>query len=210
MQEEKDSNLTLSDRIYHHLKESIIKNRIKPNQRIQEKEIALQFNSSTTPVREAVRRLSAEGFIEINPYRHAVVREISSKELEEMYEVITILDGQALRAAIDELDEDRIREIAAMTAEMERNCSVDSLDRYLELNALIHIKIWSVINNKFLYSTLLQVYNQIQRCSYERYSVFARHGVLKKSLKKHKKLLAILLARNNRNLKKLVRDHWKI
>ncbi len=210
MPEEKDSSLTLSDRIYHYLKESIIKNRIKPNQRIQEKEIALRFDSSTTPVREAVRRLSAEGFIEINPYRHAVVREISSKELEEMYEVITLLDGRALRTAIDELDEPRVREIEAMTEEMERKCSVDSLDRYLELNALIHIKIWSVIKNRFLYATIIQVYNQIQRYTYERYSVFARHGVLKKSLKKHKKLLETILTRNSHDVRKLVRDHWKI
>ena len=101
MAEENDSTLTLSDKIYNYLKESIIKNKIKPNQRIQEKEIAVQFDSSTTPVREAVRRLSAEGFIAITPYRYAVVREISSKELEEMYEVITILDYYALRAALD-------------------------------------------------------------------------------------------------------------
>jgi len=207
---ENDSALTLSDKIYQYLKESIIKNKIRPNQRIQEKDIAVQFESSTTPVREAVRRLSAEGFIEITPYRHAVVRQISSKELEEMYDVITILDYHALRTALNELEAPHIQEIAALTEELERHCHVDALEKYLDLNALIHIKIWSVIKNKFLYSTLLQVYNQIQRYAYVRYSVFARHGALKRSLKKHKRLLEALLSRNGRGLKKLVKEHWKV
>lgn len=207
---ENDSNLTLSDKIYLYLKESIIKNKIKPSQRIQEKDIAARFDSSTTPVREAVRRLSAEGFIAISPYRHAVVREISSTELDEMYEVITTLDHQAFRAALDSLEEPQIREIEALTEEMERNCHVDTLEKYLELNALVHTKIWSTIKNKFLNETILQVYNQIQRYTYVRYSVFARHGALMKSMKKHRKLLEAVKTRNVKDLKKLVRDHWKV
>jgi DNA-binding GntR family transcriptional regulator len=210
MLDKNESTPTLSDKIYTYLKESIIKYRIRPNQRINEKEIAAQFDSSTTPVREAVLRLSAEGFIEISPYRHAVVKEISSKELEEMYEVITILDYHALKAALDELTEENLLEIAALTEELERWCHVDSLEKYLELNALIHTKIWKVIKNKFLYSTLYQVYNQVQRYAYARYAVFLRHGALKKSLRKHQKLLETIRTKNSSALKKLVRDHWKV
>jgi len=205
-----ETSLTISDKIYNYLKESIIKNKIKPNQRINEKKIAALFDSSTTPVREAILRLSAEGFIQISRYRHAIVKEISSKELQEMYEVMTILDYHALKLAIKELTDENLQEIEDLTIELEKHCSLDSLEEYLDLNAFIHTSIWKVIENKFFYSTLIQVYDQIQRYVYARYSVFMRHGALKESLSKHKNLLKALKSRDSSNLLKLVKEHWKV
>lgn len=57
-------------RIHHYLREAIIKNEIKPRNIIREKDIAVVFNSSTTPVREAIKRLASEGFFKVHPYRH--------------------------------------------------------------------------------------------------------------------------------------------
>ena len=55
---------TLSERIYLHLKDSIIKGKIKSNQVILEKEIAESFGVSITPVRGALRQLAGEGLIQ--------------------------------------------------------------------------------------------------------------------------------------------------
>jgi len=205
-----EKTLTISDKVYRYLKESIIKNRIKPNQRIDEKEIAALFDSSTTPVREAILRLSAEGFIKLSRYRHSTVREISSEELQQMYEVMTILDNQALRSVIAVMKDEDLQKIRELTDELGKYCDVNSLEKYLEVNALIHTTIWKVIKNKFFYSTLIQVYDQIQRYAYARYSVFTREGALKRSLKKHMKLLEVLTTRDISNLKRLVREHWKV
>ncbi len=200
----------MSERIYAHLKDLIIKNKIAPNRRINEKAIAEQFESSTTPVREALLRLSAEGFIEVSPYRHIVVKEISPKLMEEMYEVMTVLDYHALKLAFKDLCEEAVRKIADLTAELEANCRLETLDRYLELNARIHTTLWESVRNQFLHSTLQQVYDQIQRYSYVRYSLFQKQGALNRSLRKHKKLLEAVVARDSSNLLNLVRDHWSV
>lgn len=202
--------LTISDKIYNYLKESIIKNKIKPNQRINEKEIAALFDSSTTPVREAILRLSAEGFINISRYRHVIVKEISSNELREMYEVMTILDYHASRLAMNDMTEKDLKLISDLTTELKKNCSIDTLEKYLEINALIHTTIWKILKNKFFYFTLVQVYDQIQRYEYARHSIFLRNGALKESLEKHQKLLETLKTKDFSKLKKLVEDHWAI
>lgn len=202
--------LTTSEKVYNYLRELIIKNKIAPNQRVNEKAIAKQFESSTTPVREAILRLSAEGFIEVSPYRHMIVKEISPKEMEEMYEVMMILDYHALKLAFKALRDDDVQKIKHLTAELERYCSLDSLDKYLEINARIHTTLWESVQNQFLNVTLRQVYDRIQRYSYVRYSLFMKQGALNRSLRKHKKLLDAVVSRDASNLLNLVRDHWRL
>ncbi len=123
---------------------------------------------------------------------------------------MTILEYHALREVMRELTDEKMKEMEELTEEMEKYCSVDSLEKYLEVNALIHTSIWEVLRNKFLCATLRKVYDQIQRYTYARYSVFLRHGALKRSLKKHRKLLATLASRDISGLKRLVKEHWKV
>ena len=59
---------TLSQSIYNCLKKAILENKIKANQKINEKEIADGFKVSRTPVREALVRLEAEGFTKITSH----------------------------------------------------------------------------------------------------------------------------------------------
>ena len=95
---------TLSQSIYERLKESILNKELEPNQRINEKEIAESFQVSRTPVREAVARLVAKGFVEIISHREALVKEVSYGELKDIFQVIGVLDRLAVSLIIDQID----------------------------------------------------------------------------------------------------------
>ena len=84
---------TLGQSIYSHLKDAILNNHLKANQKINEKEIAQSFGTSTTPVREAVMRLGAEGFVITDSHRETIVKEISLEELKEILLVMGHLDS---------------------------------------------------------------------------------------------------------------------
>ena len=94
---------TLSESIYNSLRTGIINNELKAGQRIYEKEIAKQYGVSTTPVREAFLRLSAEGYLSIDSHRKASVRKISYKELEDIFRVMGDLDALAMSQAVDHI-----------------------------------------------------------------------------------------------------------
>lgn len=199
---------TLSQSVYNYLKDAIINNELKANQKINEKEIANHFQVSTTPVREAVLKLGAEGFVNINSHREAVIKEISYVELKEILQVLGTLDSLALNLAADNLNPDDIKELEDLTKKMERHCQVSSIEKYLSINFVIHSKIWLSLPNIFLKDTLQYVYNQLQRYNYARFYAFRKPGVLERSLNEHKEILAALKSKDKKQLKTLMKKHW--
>ncbi len=70
------SALSSSERVYRLLRDEILEGQLTPGSRLVELDLAQQYDSSRTPVREALKRLSAEGLVAIDGGRGMVVREI--------------------------------------------------------------------------------------------------------------------------------------
>jgi DNA-binding GntR family transcriptional regulator len=199
---------TLSESVYNNVKAGIISNEFKAGERIYEKEVAKRFGVSTTPVREALLKLSAEGFISIDSHRKATVKEISYEELEDIFEVMSDLDALAVSHVVDHISPECIEEIESLVAEMEEVCKPAYIQRFLELNMAIHAKTWSALPNKVLERTLHFVHGQLLRYNYPRYVAFQDPAIMKKSLDEHKEILAALKNKNKRELKKFIKTHW--
>lgn len=206
----KTSSQPLSYRIHDYLREAIIKNEIKPRNVIREKDIAVVFNSSTTPVREAIKRLASEGFVEVHPYRHATVSEITYKEYQEISEVMYVLDSYAHKLIIHEMTEKDHQELRGMTLELEKFCTIDTLDKYLEINAGIHIYVWEFLKNEFLYASLRQAFDKfLHSHRHILYTQWTRNdSSLKKSLRLHKKITEALIERDTSHISSIIKKHW--
>lgn len=200
---------TLSESIYIYLKDAIIKNKLKANQRIIDKEIAGLFNVSTTPVREAVLRLSAEGFVTIDSHREAVVKAISYDELKDIFQVMSILDSSAAVMVLDHLSREDIKDLEDLVKEMERNYNKNSLEKYLALNNAMHLMLWERLSNKILRSTLQKINNQMLRYNNARVIVFHKKEVLEKSMNDHREILNAIKAKDKNKLKNLMLKHWE-
>lgn len=198
---------TISEFIYDSLKESIISNELKANQRINEKEIAGRFHVSRTPVREAVLRLAAEGFVKIDSYRRAVVKEISFEELGEILQVLGALDRLALSLAIDNMNQKDIEKLEKLTERMEKVCSLNSVEKYIEANAAFHNELWKAVPNKLLLEMLHFVRDKKERYSYARLYGYKRPGFIEKSMKHHRELIKAIKARDKEKLKDMIVKH---
>ncbi|MFC2165758.1 GntR family transcriptional regulator, partial [Acidobacteriota bacterium] len=201
-----------SDRIHDYLREAIIKNEVKPRNIIREKDIAAVFNSSTTPVREAIKRLASEGFVEVHPYRHATVSEITYKEYEEISETMCVLDSYAHKVVISELTEKDHQELRGMTLELEKYCTTDTLEKYLKLNADIHIYVWEFLKNEFFYATIKQAFDKfLHSHRHILYTQWTRNdSSLKKSLRLHKKMTEALIERDTSHIGGILKKHWAL
>ncbi len=212
VQHAKASSQPLSDKIHGYLREAIIKNELKPKNIVREKDIAAVFNSSTTPVREAIKRLASEGFVEVHPYRHATVSEITYKEYEEISEVMYVLDSYAHKFVIHELTEKDHQELRKMTLELEKFCTVDTLDKYLEINASIHVYVWEFLKNEFLYTTIRQAFDKFLHS--HRHILFTQwtrnDSSLKKSLRLHKKITEALIEKDTSHIRIILKKHWDL
>ncbi len=201
---------TLSSRVYQYIKDAIVKNKIKPKERIPEKEIAHLFKSSTTPVREAILRLSAEGYIEISPNRYAVVRETSFEEYLDLQEALILLDTYACMQAIRVMGREDIQRLKDRTAEMGKYCRKETVNKFLEINYDIHDSIFLTIKNKYLYSLATRVWEEYKQSFHKslqsQYVVHSQY--FKRFFKLHKELIRAIEAKDIPRLRRVIKNHW--
>jgi DNA-binding GntR family transcriptional regulator len=201
---------TMSEFIYLNLKEAILANQLKANERINEKELAKQFHVSRTPVREAVLRLAAEGFVKIDSYRRAIVREISYEELREILEVLSALDRLAISLAIDCMTQNDINKLDKITERMNKACKLNKVEKYMSLNAEFHNELWKFVPNKILREILYLVRDKKDRYSYARTRLYRNPGCLSKSMHHHRQLMEAIKSRDRKRLMNLVVEHRSI
>lgn len=92
-------------RLVESLRDGIMNSRYAPGQRLIEADLTREFHVSRGPLREAFRRLSAEGLLEIVPNRGALVRRLSHKETIELFQIRTALEALAVRLAAESINQ---------------------------------------------------------------------------------------------------------
>ena len=201
---------TMSEFIYNNLKEAIISSELKANQRINEKELSKAFHVSRTPVREAVLRLAAEGFVRIDSYRRAIVKEVTSEELSDIIQVIGNLDKLAMELVIDNLSPEEINKLENITKKMRKYCKTNSVEEFMQLNVSFHDELWRNVPNKYLRKMLYLTRDHKERYTYARLYAYKKLGMLEKSMKQHKELMEAIKAKDKAKLKSLIVRHRNI
>lgn len=99
---------TLSDQVYNTIKRSIIEGEYVADRKLNEQSVAKDLNVSPTPVREAFKRLTSEGFLENKPYKGVYVKSYSNADIREAYLTRAKLQGLAVRLLIEKASDDDI------------------------------------------------------------------------------------------------------
>ena len=132
--------------IVERLREDILAGRLPPGSRLVECDLTSRFGVSRGPVREALRRLSADGLIEHWPHRGAVVRRLTEREIRELFLIRIEMEALAARlAAMADAPDRRERFAAAIQpiyAEAARNAC-----EYLKENAAFHDAVMALADN---------------------------------------------------------------
>jgi DNA-binding GntR family transcriptional regulator len=89
--------VTLSDEIFNALVKDIMSGAARPGDRLDEPSISRKFNVSRTPIREALRRLSGAGLVDITPRRGVSVAQINAEQLNDMFEALAEFEGLCAR-----------------------------------------------------------------------------------------------------------------
>jgi DNA-binding GntR family transcriptional regulator len=135
--------------IVQRLRDDILTRRLPPGVRLVEGELTARFVVSRGPVREALRRLAADGLIEHVPHRGALVRRLSAREIRELFEVrieLECLAGRLAAINADKRTRNRFaRAIRPIFETAQRNAS-----EYLSENAAFHRAIMELAGNRQL------------------------------------------------------------
>lgn len=189
------------------LRAAILGGELPPGARLGEVELAEQLGVSRTPVREALRRLAADGLVEVLPHRGARVVQWSAEDLEEIYELRALLESHGAARAATRVHPEELPGLAALCADMER-CArrgpARDLDRLATLNAEFHQRILVASGSARLaglMSSVVQVPLVLR--TFDRYSPEA----LERSLGHHRELVAALAAGDAEWARSVMRSH---
>lgn len=148
---------TVAARIYGAIKEQIIDGRYPPGARITEQNVAAEFNSSRTPVREAMRQLVADGFALFRPNSGTVVRRWTPEEMRQIFELRAFIESEIAGYAAGRITAAEIAELARIQDNIESggidNGSANT-GRIGQLNREFHRIIAQASHNERLVSML--------------------------------------------------------
>jgi DNA-binding GntR family transcriptional regulator len=201
---------TYTEAICQYLRDAVLSHHIKPSERLHEKAIARQFGVSITPVREAIRKLEGEGYLEVRVHRGVTVRAISEEELIEIYRVIGVLDSFAATLAMTRMGPEEFRELQDRTDEMDAYFRERKVMECLHASTRIHSLIWTFSGNRFLAHTLGRIQARMLHYPMERNALHSRPGVLRKSVESHRKILKALKGGKREEVEDTCRKHWTL
>src|SRR5262249_58877310 len=144
---------SLHDEILTRLRDHIVEGNIPDGGRIPERQLCEMLGISRTPLREALKVLAAEGLIELLPNRGARVRQLSERDLAELFDVMGGLEALAGRLACENISDAEIAEVERLHYEMYGFYLHRDMHGYFRVNQLIHQKIVAASRNAALLAT---------------------------------------------------------
>lgn len=111
--------LTAHQMVRESLRRAILDGTLSAGSRLVQADVATRLRVSTTPVREALRDLAAEGLIKLDAHRGAIVRETSLREVREIYLIRRLLEPEAVRLAVGAMTPEVIADLTRLQSEMD-------------------------------------------------------------------------------------------
>lgn len=195
---------TKNEVMYHALRQGLLAGTIKPGQRLVISNLAEKHSVSPIPVREAIRRLQQEGFVEVVPYIGAIVTSINFSTYKEMVEVRNQLEVMAAMSATERMTTAGIKRLESMLVKMGKLVGFVGMREFMNLDRKFHFGIYEFSPNEFLIESVVTLWD---RCNISKY-VFAWDSVrAPESLAEHEEILEAVKNKQMLRVGELIREH---
>ncbi|MBA4065622.1 MAG: GntR family transcriptional regulator [Isosphaera sp.] len=138
----------LKDQAYDRIKQRLLSDEYPPGTFLSERQLAEGLGMSKTPVKAALERLEAEGFIAVSPQQGIVVRELSVREIADQYEIRAALESYALRTLAGTLTADQVARVRENLAAQARLRGTGDVAAGVELDAAFHTQFVEFLGNR--------------------------------------------------------------
>ena len=135
--------ITRAEELRLALADDIISGALAPGVTLDETQLAQRFNVSRTPVREALRQLTAGGLVETRPHRGAVVASLSHERLNAMFEAMAELEAICAGLAAERMSAAERQALQAIHEELRKLSYLGDPQRFHEVNETFHNAIYA-------------------------------------------------------------------
>ena len=186
------------------LRERIFAGDLAPGAFLDEVALAEQFKISRTPLREALKVLTAEGLVRHEPRRGCFVNQVTAKDLDEIFPVIALLEGRCAHEAAVNASQADLEALQVLHDKLGRHAKARRINEYYGVNFEIHEAIIALADNRWL----AQVIGDLRKIvKLARLQQLHAPGRLDQSLAEHLAVFAALKARDPEGAEAAMRTH---
>jgi DNA-binding GntR family transcriptional regulator len=199
---------SLHDEIVGRLRDFIVEGGLKEGDRVPERELCAMLGISRTPLREALKVLAAEGLLDLLPNRGARVRELSPRDLAELFDVMGGLEALAGRLACETITDDEIVEVEKLHYEMYGSYLRRDIHGYFQFNQMIHLKIVQAARNSVLQTTYTAMTSRLRRARFSA-NASRNRDRWSEAMREHEEILDALRRRAGQDLGEILFRHLR-
>ena len=196
--------LPLRDVVFNTLRDAILHGELLPGERLMEITLANRLGVSSTPVREAIRKLELEGLVIMVPRKGAQVAQITEKDLNDVLEVRLGLEELAMQFACERIGEPQLEQIREAALEFEQVMESDDITALAQADVKFHELIYEATKNR----RLIQIINNLREQMYRYRIEYLKDGNARRTLvKEHREIYEALKERDYKKANDCMRDH---
>jgi DNA-binding GntR family transcriptional regulator len=195
---------SLHEEVADQLRGRIFDGELEPGAFLDEVALAQEMSISRTPLREALKVLTAEGLVRHEPRRGCFVAEVTDKDLDEIFPVIALLEGRCAYEAARNASDADLAELEALHDKLARYAKGRRINDYYAANFAIHESIIALAGNRWLAQVITDLRKIVKLA---RLQQLHAPGRLDQSLSEHLAVFAALKARDAEGAEAAMRIH---
>ncbi|MEW6672729.1 MAG: GntR family transcriptional regulator [Thermodesulfobacteriota bacterium] len=201
----KNNSVSVREKTYEFLKAQMLSGQFRPGERLTEESLAAELGVSRTPIREALHKLELEGLVRPLETRGFCVSQDSREEIDEIFEIRTILEGYALRYVCKNIGKDTLKKLDAIIEKSEKAYQVQKIDAVFKYNTQFHDTLHGLISHKpRLLGLIVDLRQYILR--YRKDTLQHIHGA-RRSIDGHLKIMMALRLGDPDLCERIMREH---
>lgn len=188
--------------IYQKLRSDVLSCELRPGQMLQERDLVARFQTSKSPIRDALLKLEEQGLVEVMPRKGYRVKRIDISDVHDMYGLRQMLERECVSLMIDVASDEVLKGLEAF-----RNAPPESgLATWIDYNRAFHAYIAANCGNARLTRIAREMIEQFDRLTYV--SVTSSRGMaLDNYVDEHGEIIDAICARNKRQAVARMREH---
>lgn len=183
-------NMSKTQYAYEYIRSQITDGIYGPGHRIVIDQMAKELKLSTIPVREAIRQLEADGFIQYKPYSGAIVSMIDETEYLETLSVLAVLDGYATALGAKRLTKESLASLEECNREMDEALYNFEFEEFGKLNRKFHSVIHDHCGNSYLIEEMRQASQRLDRVRRTVFTFVPQRA--RESIKEHTRIIEMI------------------
>jgi DNA-binding GntR family transcriptional regulator len=190
---------TVGEMVYGVIRQAILGGVFAPGQHLRQDALAEWIGVSRMPVRSALLQLESEGLVAFHPHRGAVVRALTPAQIQEIYEIRMLLEGHALRRAIENMTEERLARLRVLAADLDE---LESGERFAEQSLRFYRELYDHDRFPVLGNLIERLHEDVGR-------YLLGHRVLHRAEAPHARLLAYASSGDAEGAVRWLGDHLR-